>query len=178
MLEGSGSPRAEEGKLRGENRNTVKKIQIAGLRQEMHLSQIEVLSLPGGTQALARVLDPLAESGINLEFVAFHGGPRVPPDLILGVHRNQVVATLGLLKGRKEEGRAPEVRCREPAGMISLFPHGNRPAVVGNFLAAFREAEVEIWALGFSLSALSALGEESRIPRVLVALKDFFELSG
>jgi hypothetical protein len=156
----------------------VKKIQIAGLRQALQLSQIEVFSLPGGTQALARVLDPLTESGINLEFVAFHGGPKVPPDLILGVHKNQVVATLGLLKGRTEEGRALEIRCREPAGMISLFPHGNRPAAVGDFLAAFREAEVEIWALGFSLSALSALGEESRIPRVLVALKDFFELAG
>jgi len=156
----------------------MKKIQIAGLRQALHFSQIEVLALSGGTQALARIFDPLAESGINLEFVAFHGGPKVPPNLILGVHKNQVAATLGLIKGRKEEGRPLEIRCREPAGMISLFPHGNRPAVIGNFLAAFREAEVEIWALGFSLSAISALGEESRIPRALIALKDFFELAG
>lgn len=156
----------------------MKKTQIAGLRQALHLSQIEVLSLPGGTQALARILDPLAESGINLEFVALHGGPKDIPNLILAVNKNLVAATLGLLKGRREEGRVLEIRCREPAGMISLFPHGNRPEVIRDFLAAFREAEVEIWALGFSLSALSALGEESRIPRVLISLKDFFELAG
>ncbi|NWF54691.1 MAG: hypothetical protein HXY45_07865 [Syntrophaceae bacterium] len=156
----------------------MKKIPIAGLRQALRFSQIEVLALAGGTPALARVLGPLAESGINLEFISFHGEPMVPPNLILGVHRNQVAATLGLLKGKKEEGRFLEIRCREPAGMISLFPHRNRPEVVGNFLAAFRQAEVEIWSLGFSLSALSALGEESRIPRALNALSDFFELAG
>ncbi len=62
--------------------------------------------------------------------------------------------------------------------MISLFPHGNRVAVIGGFLSAFREAEIPLLAISFSLSAISGLLDESRIPEAIKALNEYFDLPG
>jgi len=156
----------------------MKKIKIAGIRQVSDLSLIEVLSLPLPTYRPARILSPLSENGINLEFIVGHGKNDETMDLIFGVKQNQIAAALGLLQGWKEKFGTEEIRSRDRMGMISLFPHGSRAAVIGNFFSAFQDAGVKLLAVSFSLSAISGLIEECFIPDALNALSEYFELPG
>ncbi len=87
----------------------MKKMKIAGIRQVLGLSQIEVLSLPLRSDSMTRVLAPLAENGINLEFIVAHSSGDESLDLILGVRRNQIAAALGLLQAVREEFGREEI---------------------------------------------------------------------
>ena len=154
----------------------MEKIKIAGLRQVLNLSQINILSLPSFSDSMVKVLDPLAESGINLEFFVAQASADETMDLTLGVKRNHTPAALGLLQGMKEKFR--EVHSRDHVGMISLFPHGTRAAVIGNFFSAFNDAGIRLLSIHFSLSAISGLIEENLIPEALSVLGEYFELPG
>ncbi|MBI5967923.1 MAG: hypothetical protein HY882_08720 [Deltaproteobacteria bacterium] len=156
----------------------MKKIRIAGLRQVTNLSQVEVPSLPMGLSQMAQILILLAENGINLEFVVTHAHADDTIDLVFGVQRNHIAAALGLLRGMREKFGWEEVRSRDGVGMISLFPHGSRAAVIGNFLSAFKDAGIRLLTISFSLSAISGLIEERLIPDALNALSEYFELPG
>ncbi|MBU1205757.1 MAG: hypothetical protein KKH04_02320 [Proteobacteria bacterium] len=156
----------------------MKKIKIAGIRQVSDLSLVEVLSLPLRMPRPAKILIPLAETGINLEFIVGHGKNDETMDLIFGIKQNQIAAALGLLQGWKEKFGTEEIRSRDGMGMISLFPHGSRAAVIGNFFSAFQDAGVKLLAVSFSLSAISGLIEECFIPDALNALSEYFELPG
>jgi aspartokinase len=156
----------------------MKKIRVAGIRQVLGLSQVEVLCLPRKLENIARILAPLARNGINLEFLQAHSLAEENFDVILGVRRGSIAAALGLLQGLREDLGRTEVRSREPVGVVSLFPHGNRAAVIGGFLSAFREAEIPLLAINFSLSALSGLLEESQVPEAIRALNEYFQLPG
>ena len=156
----------------------MKKIKIAGIRQILNLSQIDVLCLPRETGSIGKVLAPLAENRINLEFIVAQAHADETVDLVLGVQRNHIASALGLLQGLKEKFGVAEVRSRDGLGMISLFPHGNRAAVIGNFLSAFRDAGIKLFTISFSLSAISVLIGESFIPDALSALSEYFELPG
>ncbi|MDO9209316.1 MAG: hypothetical protein Q7V48_00990 [Deltaproteobacteria bacterium] len=156
----------------------MKKIKIAGIRQVSDLSLIEVLSLPLCTYRPTKILSPLAENGINLEFIVGHGRNDETIDLTLGVKQNQIVAALGLLQGLKEKFEVEEIRSRDGVGMISLFPHGSRAAVIGNFFSAFQDAGIKLFTVTFSLSAISGLMDERFIPDALNALSEYFELPG
>jgi len=156
----------------------MKKIKVAGLRQVLNLSQIEVLSLPRRLEIMDEALALLAENGINLEFIVAHPHARETMDLVLGVQRNRIAATLGLLQGLKGEFGIEEIRARDEVGMVSLFPHGNRAAVIGHFFSAFQDAGVKPLAITFSLSAISGLTEERFLPDILRALSEYFELPG
>lgn len=156
----------------------MKKIKIAGIRQVSDLSLVEVLSLPLRTYRPAKILSPLSENGINLEFIVGHGRNDETIDLTLGVKQNQIVAALGLLQGLKEKFEVEEIRSRDGVGMISLFPHGSRVAVIGNFFSAFQDAGIKLFTVSFSLSAISGLMDERFIPDALKALSEYFELPG
>ena len=156
----------------------MKKIKIAGIRQILDLSQIDILSLPAQSGHLARVLTPLAENRINLEFIMAHTSVHGTQDLILGVKRNYITAALGLVQGMRGNIPFQEMVCRDRVGMISLFPHGNRAAVIGNFLSAFLSGGIKPVAISLSLSAISGLMEERLLPRALNLLSDLFELTG
>src|SRR3989304_3215832 len=104
----------------------MQKVPIAGIRQVLHLSQIEVLSLPPRWAHAARILTPLAGNNINLEFVFLHGGVGETLDLVLGVKRDHLAAALGLLQATKENSRIGEIRSRDGVALISLFPHRNQ----------------------------------------------------
>jgi len=156
----------------------MKKIKIAGIRQVSDLSLVEVLSLPLRTYRPAKILSPLSENGINLEFIVGHGKNDETMDLIFGVKQNQIAAALGLLQGWKEKFGTEEIRSRDGVGMISLFPHGSRVAVIGNFFSAFQDAGIKLFTVSFSLSAISGLMDERFIPDALKALSEYFELPG
>ena len=163
---------------KGLQKPSMKKIKIAGIRQVSNLSLIEVLSLPLRTYRPAKILSPLAENGINLEFIVGHGRNDETIDLTLGVKQNQIVAALGLLQGLKEKFEMEEIRSRDGVGMISLFPHGSRAAVIGNFFSAFQDAGIKLFTVTFSLSAISGLIDERFISEALNALSEYFELPG
>jgi hypothetical protein len=76
----------------------------------------------------------IAENSINLEFIVGHGKNDETMGLIFGVKQNQIAAALGLLQGLKENFAPEEIRSRDGVGMIFLFPHGSRAAVIGIFL--------------------------------------------
>ncbi len=156
----------------------MKKIRVAGIRQVLGLSQVEVLCLPRGLENIVKILAPLAKNRINLEFFQAHSLEEETFDLVLGVRHGAIAATLGLLRGAREDSGRVEVRSREPVGVVSLFPHGNRAGVIGGFLSAFREAEIPLLAISFSLSALSGLLKESQVPEAIRALNEVFQLPG
>jgi aspartate kinase len=156
----------------------MKKIKVAGLRPVTSLSQINVLCLSRRTDTLAKILAPLADNRINIEFLVTHSSEEKTLDLVLAVRRNDIAAALGLLRGTGDHGNRVEIRSRDSVGMISLFPHRNRPGVIGNFFLAFREAGIQVLAVNFSLSAISALVEEDQVPEALKALSEYFDLTG
>jgi len=158
--------------------DTMKKIKIAGLRQVINLSQIEVLALSLPKYNTAKILSPLAESGINLEFILAQDGSDETMDMVLGIKQNQIAAALGLLQGLKEKFGMGDIRSRDGVGMISLFPHGSRAAVIGNFFSAFQDAGIKLLAVSFSLSAISGLMDERFIGEALNAFSEYFELPG
>lgn len=154
------------------------KIKIAGIRQAENLAQITIAPFPLSPYHLEYILSPLARNGINLEFFAALGTSPENTGVILGIKRAQIAASLGILKEKKRIWPPGEISHQEGVGMISIFPHGRQAAVISNFLSALQEAGIRILATNFSLSAISALMEESYIPEALSSLSDYFYLPG
>ncbi len=156
----------------------MKKIKVAGLRQVLDLAQVEVLALPNHHGNWVRTLASLADQGINLEFLVVRLCPDDTLDVTLGVRRSYIAALLGLLRGTGGKSGEVEILSRDPVAMISLFPHGNRADVIGNFLSAFRDVRTEVWSIAYSLSAVSVLIDPQQVPKVLAVLGEYFELPG
>jgi len=156
----------------------MKKIKVAGIRQVSNLAQINVHSLPLPKINLAKILAPLSDNSINLEFIVSQEQKGEMATLILGVQRKNIAAALGLLKGMKENLGIEEISSKDGRGMISLFPHGNRAMVVAHFFSALQDAGIKLSALSFSLSAISGLIDEDLLADSLKALSEYFELPG
>ncbi len=156
----------------------MKKIKISGIRQVTNLSQVEVFSRPARMANPVQILTLLGENGINLEFIVIHGQTDETLDLIFGVKRNYIAATLGLLRGMEKKFGMEEVRSQDGVGMVSLFPHRNQATVIENFFTAFQEAGIKLLSISFSLAAISGLIEENLIPDAVNALSAYFELPG
>ncbi len=154
----------------------MEKIKIAGLRRISNLAQIDFFYLPKHLGSLAKALDPLAESGINLEFLVIHFPSPEMTHLALAVHRNDLASAMGLLQAILGKSLVQEIAVHDRMEMISIFPHGHRPAVLAHFLSAFRDAGSKPPAVSLSLSAISGLIEESFVPELLNALGEYFKL--
>jgi len=154
----------------------MKKIRIAGLRQMSNLAQIDLLSMPKRPGSSAKALAPLAENGINLDFLVIHSPTPETINLVLALHRNHLASAMGLLQAAREKTLTQEIAVQDQVGMVSIFPHGNRPAVLAHFLSAFRDAGSKLPTISVSLSAISGLIEERLIPDALNTLGEYFEL--
>lgn len=154
----------------------MEKIKIAGLRRMSNLAQIDFFYLPKQPGGPAKALAPLAENGINLEFLVIHSPGPETTHLTLAVKRNDLASAMGLLQATVGKTLVHEIVVHDRMGMVSIFPHGRRPAVLAHFLCALRDAAANPPPVSLSLSAISGLIEESFLPGVLSALGNYFDL--
>ncbi len=154
------------------------KIRVAGIRQMENLALITIAPFPLSSYYLDYILSPLAANGINLEFIAAQGASPDNMGLAIGLKRAHIAAALGILKEKRKIWPKGEIYYQEGVGMISLFPHGKRAAIISNFLSALQEKGIKPLALNLSLAAVCAIIEEIYIPQALNSLSDYFYLAG
>jgi len=111
-----------------------------------------VASFPQAEGRLAqRVCAPLALNHINMNLLTHVVGDCQ----VLCTEAASGEAAFTLIRARGEAGAA--VHFRPGTAIISIFPHGKHPEIIGNFIRSLARARVMIHGLASSPSAISAV---------------------
>jgi aspartokinase len=122
----------------------------------------------GEDRLLTRVVAPLAQSKINLTFLAHVAGDRE----VLCTAGETGEAALTLLKSRAEPQGSLELEAG--SAVLALYPHDKRPEIIGNFIRSLARARVILHGLASSPSAICAvLASRRKQAAVEQLFKDF-----
>jgi hypothetical protein len=151
----------------------IDRIRIGGLKIMAEGACVVSSSPPGANCLDVDICAPLAQSRINLTFLAH----------IAGDNDYQVLCTAGeagetaftLLKGHAVPEAA--VQLQPGTAVLALYPHNKRPEVIGNFIRSLAQARVKLHGLGSSPSAISAVLSSHRTKAIVRRLFDNFQFS-
>jgi len=129
------------------------RIRIGGLKVMEGGACVAASSPPAALRLDADVCAPLARNRINLTFLTH----------IAGDHDHQVLCTGAEAGGTAytlvKTHAAPEtaVQLQPGAAIVALYPHDQRPEIIGNFIRSLARARVRLGGLASSPSAIAAL---------------------
>ena len=149
---------------------------ISGILQRAGLNAFRVSSITDSGD-VGIIFQKLAEQRINIEFVN-----QVPPqngyiDVILCVDKKDAQSTRALLEEVKIITKARDISPLDAVGILSLFPHREHAVISGAIMQALSDAQIPLFAMASSLSAISCVIKEEQISNTLSLLSRQFGLS-
>jgi aspartokinase len=149
------------------------RIRIGGLKFMEGGACVVSSSPPGANRLDTDICAPLAQNRINLTFLAH----------IAGDNDYQVLCTAGeagetafaLLKSHAVSETA--VQLQPGTAVLALYPHNQRPEIIGNFIRSLAQARVMLHGLASSPSAISVVLSSRRTKAIVRQLFENFQFS-
>ncbi|MEE9504687.1 MAG: hypothetical protein V3V90_06115 [Thermodesulfobacteriota bacterium] len=149
---------------------------ISGILQRLNLNAIMISSIDEKGD-VGQIFQRLAQNRINIEFInqiPHHNGCS---SVILCVDSKDTLSTLVSLEEIKSAIHAQDIFPLAKAGILSLFPHREHAVIIGTIIQTFSAAHIPLLAMATSISAISCVIEEEKIPDALSLLSKEFCLS-
>lgn len=149
---------------------------IGGIMQRVNLSSLMISSIAEGGN-IGQIFRKLSQNLINIEFInqiSFKNGYR---NILLCVDSKDMYSTLGLLKEIKSIIQAREIFPLAKVGILSIFPHREQPLTISIIIQTLAAAHIPLLAMGSSISAISCIINEEKVPEALKLLSRKFSLS-
>jgi aspartokinase len=124
----------------------------------------------------ARICAPLARERINLTLLT-HVDSRRGRDCATVFCSEAAAGTAGYTLLADPQGNPGVTRLHPGICIISLYPHDNRPEIVGRFIRSLAQARIKIRALASSRSAISGVISATAKKRAIEALFQHFTFS-
>lgn len=143
-------------------------ISIGGIKLSDELAQFNLVTRGSDDTSLSSYLKLLADSRINLTFLAMSQRDKVTVC-------NFCVAVKDSLPAKQiltpDGGSTFEVDMIVPVGTITIFPHQRNFSMLGKVVDCLAQADVPILAFGTSLSSLAINTDFLHIDRAVAALE-------
>ena len=154
----------------------MKKRLISGILQRVNLNAILISSI-GENGDVGQIFQRLAQNRINIEFINQIPHKNGYTSVILCVDNKDIHSTLALLEEIKSTIKAQDILPLAKAGILSIFPHREHAVIAGIIIQTLSAANIPLFAIASSISAISCVINEEKVPDALGLLSKEFGLS-
>lgn len=149
------------------------KIRLGGIKLSEELVQFSFVSKRAGTEQLTALLARLTDRKVNIPLLWLSHSPAASHHSFCTAENDAgwVAGMIGLATGSSDH-----CPTRERLGSLSLFPHNFSLAVLHRILALLHQAEIPVYSLTSSLSALVILTDSCLLDGAIGALQQGFLL--
>ena len=149
---------------------------ISGILHRADLNAFGVSSITASGD-VGIIFQKLAEERVNIEFVNQIPLKNDCIDVILCVDKKDTQSTRALLEEVKIIIKARDISSLNAVGILSLFPHREHAVISGTILQTLSDAQITLFAMASSLSAISCVIKEEQVSNTLSLLSRQFGLS-
>ena len=149
---------------------------ISGILQRAGLNGFKVSSITDKENA-GKIFQKLSGQRVNIEFVNQIPLKNGTLDIILCVDKKDAQSTRALLEEVKIILNAQTISPLDSVGILSLFPHREHALISGTIMQALSDAQIPLLAMASSISAISCVIKEEKVPSALTLLSRQFSLS-
>ena len=148
---------------------------ISGILQRLDLNAFMVSSVPESADT-GQIFKCLSQSQINIEFVN-----QVPLDngysnIILCVDRSNRSSAFTELEKLKPIISARKIISLHKVGILSIFPHKEHAFIINKIVRSLSLEGIPVLAMGNSLSSISCVINEEKVPDAIRQLSKEFGL--
>ena len=149
---------------------------ISGILQRLDLSAFMISSVPE-TADTGQIFRHLAQNKINIEFINQLSLKNGYSNVLLCVDESNRYSASTELEKLKSIIHAREIVQLQKVGLLSIFPHKEQAFVISIIIRSLTAEGISVLAMGNSLSSVSCLIDEEKIPDAIQCLSNEFNLS-
>ena len=149
---------------------------ISGILQRFNLNALMISSIDEKGD-VGQIFQRLAQNRINIEFINQIPLKNGYNNVVLCVDSKDIHSTLASLEEIKPAIHAQDIFPLAKVGILSMFPHREHAVIVGTIIQTLSAANIPLLAMASSISAISCVIEEEKIPDALSLLSKEFGLS-
>ena len=148
---------------------------ISGILQRLDLNAFMISSVPESADT-GQIFKSLSQNQINIEFVN-----QVPLDngcsnIILCVDKSNRTSAFTELEKLKPIISARKIISLHKVGILSVFPHKEHAFIINKIVHSLSIESIPILAMGNSLSSISCVINEEKVPNAIQSLSKEFGL--
>jgi aspartate kinase len=166
------------GTLITEDPHVEQRNKVRGLAHDRNVAKLTLVAVPDRPGVAARVFEPLAEAGINVDIIVQNVGHGGATDLSFTVTRNDVARAQRILEPIARELGSAEMTADSSVAKVSIVGAGiqNAPGYAARMFRALADAGVNIEMISTSEIRITAMIAEDDLATALRALHTAFEL--
>ena len=166
------------GTLITEDPHVEQRNKVRGLAHDRNVAKVTLVAVPDRPGVAARVFEPLAEAGINVDIIVQNVGHGGATDLSFTINRVDLARARRLLEPIASELGSAEVTTDASVAKVSIIGAGiqNAPGYAARMFRALAEAGVNIEMISTSEIRITAMIAEDDLSTALRALHTAFEL--
>ena len=149
---------------------------ISGILQRLNLNALMISSIDEKGD-VGQIFQKLAQNRINIEFINQIPLKNGYNNVVLCVDSKDIHSTLASLEEIKSAIHARDIFPLAKVGILSMFPHREHAVIIGTIIQTLSSANIPLLAMASSISAISCVIEEEKIPDALSLLSKEFGLS-
>jgi len=149
---------------------------ISGILQRINLNALMISSVAERND-VGQIFQKLAQNRINIEFINQIPLKNGDNNIIICVDSKDIHSTLASLEEIKLAIKAQDIFPLAKVGILSLFPHREHAVIISTVIQTLFTANIPLFAMASSISAISCVINEEKIPDALSLLSKTFGLS-
>jgi len=154
----------------------MEKSSISGILQRVNLNSFMISSIGEGVD-VGQIFRRLAQERINIEFINQIPHKDGYNNVILCVDSKYMYSTLALLEEIKSVIKAREICPLDNVGILSIYPHREHALIISIIIQTLSAVKIPLLAMGSSISAISCVINEEKVPDAIRVLSKEFGLS-
>ena len=149
---------------------------ISGILQRLDLNAFMISSVPESADT-GQIFRHLSQNRINIEFINQVPLENGHSDVILCVDHSNRYSVSTELEKIKTRIHARDIIQLQNVGVLSIFPHKEHAFVISSIIQSLTAKGIPVLAMGNSLSSVSCVISEEKIPDAIQSLSKEFGLS-
>jgi aspartokinase len=149
---------------------------ISGILQRLNLDAFMIFSVLE-TADVGRIFRHLSRNQINIEFVNQISLNNGSSNVILCVDSSKMCSASTELQKLKPLIHVRDIVPLYKVGILSIFPHKEHAFVIHTIIHSLNDAHIHILAMGNSLSSISCVIGEKKVPEAIRQLSKAFDLN-
>jgi len=148
---------------------------ISGILQRLNLNAFMISSVLE-TADVGRIFRRLSQNQINIEFVNQISLNNGSSNVILCVDSSMMCSASTELQKLKPLIHVRDIVPLYKVGVLSIFPHKEHAFVIHTIIHSLNDADIPLLAMGNSLSSISCVIGEKKVPEAIRRLSKEFGL--
>jgi aspartate kinase len=155
----------------------VDKTKIGGVIQYTDLALVGMMAVPDRPGIAGAVFEALGKRGINVLFIAQCIGLNNYTHIALCVASKDLSQSLAVLEPIRQKFGGQGVTHNPRVAIVSIFgpDFRERPGIAGLMSAEMAKAQINILSISTSMSSVSCVIDEDRLPDAVAVLRGTFE---